>query len=365
MPSLPVDGQSAWGDVLNTYLNTLTTEANNTQTGLNNHAANNPSDPHGDRAYAQGLVNPITSGVNSPNGFVQLNSSGTIPASLISGSGSETGGMYSGIFDAVATYGAVAGSGSDQSGAIQNALNAANSAGGGLVWIGPGVFSLQNYLVIPSYTWLLMSEATVLSRIPGSINSRYLISNVQFGTSNTPSTNIRITGGKLDAVGANSMTSACTPVFIIQSAKTKIENIYINNVFSNPAIEINGCTNTHIDTCYFDGTGSNFGSSSTPAVRINQSASSTTPSGLGSFMYNNAVTVNIRVTNCNTETTGSTHGCYGALSGSDLNMPGYNDHIFTIGCSTQYASSLGNALYPNTNWDYSTSTGNLFYETAP
>src|SRR5258708_7613575 len=116
MPTLPVDGATGWGDTLNNYLNALTTEAIQTQSNLNSHAANTPADPHGDRSFAQNLVNPIINGVNLPNGFVQLNASGLIPSSLITGGGSSiTGGMYSGVFDAVATYGAIANNGADQS----------------------------------------------------------------------------------------------------------------------------------------------------------------------------------------------------------------------------------------------------------
>lgn len=370
MPNLPIDGQTGWGDVLNAYLNALNAQATSTQTNLTSHAANSPADPHGDRSYAQSLVNPIINGVNLPNGFVQLNSSGLIPPSLISGSGGGggvTGGMYNGVFDCVATYGAVANTGSDQSSAIQSALNAASSAGGGIVWLGPGTFSMSNYIVIPSNTHFMMSEGTVLQRISGSPNSKYLITNVQFGTSNTPSTDIRITGGKLDAVGSG-LTSNCTPIFLIQSNKNFIENVYINNVFSNPAIEINGCVNTLINACYFDGVGTNnvFGPyGSTPAVRINVSASATTPSGLSGIFYNNTVTNNCRLTNSSTIATIYSFGCYGALIGSDFSNSHHSDHIFTIGCATEYTSMLGNAIFSNSQWSNSTSAANQLFESAP
>jgi hypothetical protein len=362
MPALPIDGSTGWGDTLNNYLNALSAEANLTQSNLNGHAANTPADPHGDRSFAQSLVNPIINGVNLPNGFVQLNSSGLIPSSLITGGGSSiTGGMYSGVFDAVATYGAIANNGADQSVAIQNALNAAGTAGGGLVWIGPGVFSMANYVVMPNNTWLMMSEGTTLSRIPGSPNTKYLITNVQFGTSNTPSTNLRITGGRLDAVGASGMTSQCTPVFIIQSFKTKVEQAYINNVFSLPAIEVNGCTNFLIDACLFDGPGNTFFlPPSVPAVRVNVSASGNTPSGLGGPVYNNATCLDVRITNSTSVATGNFYGNYGALIGSDLTSSHHSAHIFALGCATEYASQLGTAFYSNGQWSGTVNTGNLF-----
>jgi len=364
MPSLPIDGQTNWGDPLNAYIAALQNEANSTQANLNTHASNTPADPHGDRAYAQGLVNPIINGVNLPNGFVQLNSQGLIPSSLISGGGGNnvTGGMYSGIFDAVATFGAVPNNGADQSAHIQNALNAAGSAGGGVVWVGPGVFSMANYVVMPSNTWLMMSEGTTLQRIPGSPNAKYLISNVQFGTSNTPSSDVRITGGTLDAVGS-SMTSQCTPIFLIQSSKNRIQDVFINNVYSNPAIEINGCTNTIIDSCFFDGTGSNnifSGGSTAPAVRINVSAASTTPSGLANTFYNNTVSTNTRVMNCNTQSTGFSFGCYGALVGDDFSNSNHSKNIFVTGCSTMYASSLGSGVVSNGQFSGLVNANNLF-----
>lgn len=370
---LPVDGSLDWGDTLNAYLNTLQSEADQTRTTLSSHSANNPADPHGDRTYAQSLVNPIVNGVNLPNGFVQLNSSGTIPANLITGGssgggGSVAGGMFNGVFDAGATYGAIANNGSDQSSAIQAACNAATSAGGGIVWVGPGVFSLKNYIFLGSGTHLMMSEQTTLQRIPGGTNGRYLVTNIQFGTSNTPSVNTKITGGTLDAVGSSSLTSTCTPIFIVQGYRTKIENVQVNNVFGNPAIEINGCNNTWINECVFTGTGSIFTTSGTPAVRVNVSSSSTTPSGLNGSVYNNTVTNDMRLTfsHMSAPTGGTIAGAYGALIGSDLVAGSHNsDHIIVVGCSTKTTSYLGSAIFSNGAWSNSTSSANQFFESAP
>lgn len=83
MTTPPNPGDTAWGTSLNDYLeNTLQAEADQTATGLSLHEANSPADPHGDRAYALSLMNPILSGANGPNGFLQLTGSGAIPASF-------------------------------------------------------------------------------------------------------------------------------------------------------------------------------------------------------------------------------------------------------------------------------------------
>lgn len=83
MTTPPNAGDTNWAPPLNDYLeNTIQAEANQTATSLSLHQANSPDDPHGDRAYALSLMNPILSGANGPNGFLQLTSGGAIPASF-------------------------------------------------------------------------------------------------------------------------------------------------------------------------------------------------------------------------------------------------------------------------------------------
>jgi hypothetical protein len=83
-PTPPTNGTTNWGTPLNDYLeNTVLAEANQTAQSLSLHAANSPADPHGDRQYALTLMNPILSGANGPNGFLQLTAEGAIPSSLL------------------------------------------------------------------------------------------------------------------------------------------------------------------------------------------------------------------------------------------------------------------------------------------
>jgi polygalacturonase len=365
MPALPIDGAPGWGDTLNTYLTALSAEANTTQTTLNSHAANTPLDPHGDRAYASSLVNPIVNGVNAANGYVKLNSSGFVPASLVNAS-SAIGGMYNAVYDAVTMYGATPGTGSDQSAFIQNALNAASAAGGGIVYIGPGTFSMGNYIVIPSNTWLLMTPATILQRITASVNAPYLITNVKFGTSNTPATNIRITGGQLNSYGSQSVSSACTNIFLIGASNSVIEELYSYSPFNaGPAIEINGCSQTSIRNCIFDGVARSSGSSAVPAVRINTSSTSTTPAGLAGGVYNNASVYGCMITNCSTAKISLANGPFCAMTGSDLYNASFPNHYYVIaqGCMTAYASNQQAVYIPSAvNWNNSLYSANAWYE---
>ena len=368
--ALPQDGQTNWGDPLNADINALQAEANATQLNLNNHAANSPPDPHEDRAYTNSLINPIITGVNEPNGFVQLNSSGTIPSNLIQQSTTVeidfVGGMYNRVFDCVASFEVIA-NGADMSIQIQTAINACGSAGGGIVWLGPGVFSISDYLVLPSNCHFMMSRGTTLQRIHGvGADCKYMFSNVRFGTSNTPSDYIRVSGGTIDCVGTQGLSSSCTAIFIIQTTNSIIEEVSFNCVFNNPAIELNGCQGHHTHKCWFDGPGSNSITPSVPACRINCSSSSTTPIGLSNLFYNNDVCRNIHLEHCHTRPTSYAHGCHGAIMGTDLTAAGHvHDHIFALGCGTDYASASGNALYDNSQWTHFSNTGNLFFETAP
>ena len=352
MPSLPVDGASAWGDTLNSYLTALDTEANSTQTGLANHAANSPADPHQDRAYALSLVSPIISGVNSANGYVKLNSSGFIPAALVNGS-SATGGAYSGVYDAVTMFGATPGTGSDQSPAIQAALTAAGNAGGGLVYIGPGVFSLANYLIIPSNVHLVMSNSTTLSRIVGTATPSYLITNVLVGSGNTPGSNVHITGGAVNTYGSQSLTSSCSGIYMVQpSTYLGVPNCYIDGVrfytyYNHSPIYLNGSIGATVKDCAFTGV---------------QAPSSTILSN-GAITLNG--TLNVSISGCYTEklVNNSLNGTFGYLVLAGSIGP---DETAVTGCTTAYPSSNGYPIYGtagnNNVWISLAEIGNAWYE---
>jgi Pectate lyase superfamily protein len=363
MTALPVDGASGWGDTLNAYLTSLSASVAGNTTSIANHASNNPADPHGDRAFTTGLVNPITTGVNGPNGYVKANSSGFIPSALISGS-ATTGGIYSGVYDAVTMFGAVAGNGLDQSTALQNALNAAGTAGGGIVYIGPGTFSISNYLIMPSNVWLLMNPGTKLQRIPGSVNAPYMITNVQFGTSNPPSTNVKITGGTVNSYGSG-VSSACTNILLVQGSQSMIEGVHFFSPFAaGPAIEVNGCSQTYISRCNFDGN-AGAGVSSVPAVRVNTTSTSTSPASLPGVSYNNAAVAGLHVDSCTTAAlSGGPNGPFGSLVGSDKVSISFNVHSYIVvsGCTTFYASNNSPIFMNTAIWNSSTWANNAWFE---
>lgn len=313
--TLPVDGQLNWGDELNAAIIQADNDALAAQTLINNHAQNSPADPHGDRAFAQSLVTPLTSGTNQANGFVKLNGSGFIPSNLING------GFFTNVYDVVSTFGAL-NNGSATAVQIQNALNAAASAGGGIVWIPDGVYGIDIPLIMGNGTWLMMSAGATLRRVSGASIPSWMITN--FAQSNlnlvTPNTGpFIVSGGNIDAVGS-SLTGSCIPIMFIQSTKTTIRDLTINAVANNPAIEINGCNNTYLENITFSGSTS--GSPSAPAIRLNTTATGITPANLPAPVYNNAPTNNTVIIGCSLPGTGVGPWPFGSLIGTDLTTAG-------------------------------------------
>jgi hypothetical protein len=362
MPTLPYDGQTAWGDILNTYLTSLSGTATSTQTGLQNHAANVPSDPHGDRAYAQTLVSPFTTGLNSPNGLVQLNGSGTIPSALIT-SAAAIGGMYTDIVDAVAMFGIVSGTNADQSVALQSAMNYVSGLGGGIVYIGPGTFSLSNSVYIGSNTWVLMSDGTVIQRIPGSPNTPYIFTSIQLTNTSAPATNIRISGGQLNAVGSFNVSSACTLIELFQGNSHVVDDVSFYAPFGNShAIEINGVAGAQISNCLFNGVSSNSGSPSNSAILINYSGSGNSPAGLNPSLYTNQQCYGITMygNGAQLPASGYTYAAYGCLAGSDVsNSSSISPQGVTILGNSFSVPAVNGPIYTNSaNWQQLITAGN-------
>lgn len=356
--TLPVDGQLDWGDELNTAINQVEADAANAQHTIDQHSANFPSDPHGDRAFANSLVSPLLAGVNLPNGLVQLNSDGTIPPQLIAQPGS-VGGTFTNVYDVVATYGAPRNNGQDASAAIQRALDDAAAAGGGEVWVPAGVYSLADYVVIGSNTWLHLAEGAWMRRIVGLSTPQFLLTNCRFGTNNTPGQqNIMVSGGRWDTVGIGSLTAGCTAMFFIQVTKLTLKDMIINSVFNNCAIELNGCKVVKMEHIHFTGIGSNFFHPTVPACRLNSSSISTTLAGLANSLYNNAVCQAVSMHHLGVDSTTFTNNCYGAVAGSDLHATGFtHGPVTTVGAYT--VAPLANNLL-TTFWNQHAEAGNSF-----
>jgi hypothetical protein len=332
--SLPVTGQSNWGVPLNDYItNAVLAVANQALTGINTHTT--AIDPHGDRAYAASLVTPITTGVNLPNGYVQLNSSGVIPSALLPAASS-----LSNYYDAKRDFGATGNGSTDDSASLQNALNACAAAGGGEVWVGDGTYALGTQLVIGSGTWLHLSPGAIIKRIipvAGSAPS-IMLANVSFvgGTSVPAAGNILVSGGKWDAVGSG-LTSNCTPIMLVQAQFSAVIQTYFNGIAGQPLIELNGSSYITVRDCVFSGAALTASGGIIPSVRLNSTSTSTTPSGMLNSVYNNTACTNVMVVACSQVNSGSQPST-NRLLGADLYASKQHSTVIVTGCATMGAS---------------------------
>lgn len=333
---LPITGQLDWGIPLNDYItNSVLAVANQALTSINAHTSG--IDPHGDRAFASGLVQPIVTGTNLPNGYVVLNSSGEITQGML-----PPGVGQSSFFDVVHDHGATGNGSTDDYAAIQATLNDCTAAGGGEVWVPDGVFACGTQLVIGSGTWLHLSPGATIKRITpiaGSAPS-VMVSNVNFALGNAVPTggNILIQGGTWDAVGSG-LTSNCTPILLVHANFSAVKEVFFNGVKGNPLIEINGTSFAVVRDCVFGGTPLAAGAGVIPAVRLNSTSVSTTPAGMLSSVYNNATCTNILVDGCSSVITSGSQPSTNRLVGTDFFQTPFNHNVVSVtSCSTSGGS---------------------------
>ncbi len=357
--SLPQTGASDWAVPLNEYItNVVLAEANTAEANITSHQAAN--DPHGDRAYALALVEPLTTGVNGPNGFLQLSSDGRIPTSTL-----PTGGGRTSAFDVVADYDAPV-NGTDASTAIQSALTACGELGGGEVWVGDGTFGIGETLYLPPGTWLHLSPGATMNRIvspTSGIAPAYMVANFNGNTSTSGSGSLLVEGGSwvFDGPGA-----AGVPMAFVGGSNILVRNTTIRTLQGSPAVLFAGCSNAAADGIeYSTATPTSARSayaSAPPAVRV-ETAASTVIASLNGAMYTGSGCSSVRVRNCSI--TGATasdgtglYTAFGGLAGTTAAVASsYHENILVT--SNTAVALPYNGVYP-ANWQTMTVTGNQF-----
>ena len=355
--SLPNVGDSAWGVPLNDYITSVVlAQANTAEANIQSHEV--AADPHGDRAYALSLVQPLTTGVNGPNGFLQLSNIGKIPTGVLPPGGGRTS-----AFDVVKDYGAPT-NGTAAATDIQNALNDAGTAGGGEVWVGDGNFGIDSTLYVPSNVWLHLSPGAVMTRIVNSGSGQapvYMAANFNGNVSSSGSGNILIDGGSwvFDGPGA-----AGIPMAFVGGTGIVVRGASVRTLQGSPAVLFAGCARS-------SATGLSYATatpvsartayaSAPPAVRI-ETAASAVIAGLNSAMYTGAACTAIWVTG--SAITGATasdgsglYTAFGGLAGTTAAVASsFHTDIFVTG-NTAIALPY-NGVYP-ANWQTMTVTGN-------
>lgn len=364
MASPPALGSTNWGTPLDTYMASILTEAT---TALNNISTHEVAvDPHGDRAYALALINPVLTGTNAANGYVKLNASGLIPNDLL-----PSAGGLSDVYDVSSSvYGAVGNGITDDTVAIQAALNAAATAGGGEVWVPNGTWPISSTLVIGNNTWLHLSPgATFIRKINPTSGLLPSVMFANFSTTTALSSitgNVLISGGVFDATAGNTQGAGCVVVQLANATFCAVEQVEFVMPQDNTAVQFFGMNSAVVRDVLFSG----FTPTLSPAsitsfgVQLAEASSAELPSGLNVSMYSGTNCSQITLQNCVVNApvggyasgSGLTYGGYGYLVGSNAPTSGYHTSLNVTDCAV---NGLTTQFWLPTDWQ-NTVLSNVF-----
>lgn len=358
--SLPASGSTNWGVPLNAFItNTVLAEATLAEQTITTHQT--ATDPHGDRAYALGLVTPITSGVNQPNGYVTLNSSGRLRTSAM-----PTGGGRTDTIDVVADFQApvsVTFAGLvDCSTAINAALTATATAGGGEVWCGGGWYGIGETLVIPANTWLHLAPGAVFLRIVGTGGTAPTYMATNYGSaSTTGADSILVQGGTWNYTyaGTGGAAMAFADASFIEVSQTSIQPL--GGTSSIIFAGITGATCRAVEFQYAAPTGSRSSYlTNCPAIQL---ATTQALPGVPASITDNSPCAGVSVSSCAnmsgtvTDSNGPFTAVNGLVGSGTATSAVYHTGIGVSGCySTGFPGNAINAY----NWSEANVLGNVF-----
>lgn len=147
---------------------------------------------------------------------------------------------------------------------IQAALNAAEAAGGGHVVVGPGAWTLSNYLRITANIRLTLTPNTVITRSASSSVQFMLINGSLYGTGNTTDDaitgysghgNIIVEGGVWDVNGPAPVSQdvGYEGMQFCHADGITVRDLEVRNVTNWHAIKFQGVTDGTIENCRFIG----------------------------------------------------------------------------------------------------------------
>lgn len=249
----------------------------------------------------------------------------------------------------VRDYGAIGSGAVDDAPAIQAAINAANTAGGGTVVIPAGLYKIMSELEITgNYINIRCDYRATIQR--GSNSMQYMIKN--FNSSYAPTgyggrSHLRIEGGVWDANGVN-FTTSCTAIVFAHAAYVRVFDAMVLNVPDWHAFEFNACYDVAIENCIAAGlnivTG---GRDMSEAIQLDLATGSGALPGIGAGAYDNTPCANVLVKGCQAVGFGSL-GSYGKIVGSHNAVNGIpQQNIRIIGC---YGESLNDFAFAAYNW---------------
>lgn len=355
---LPQTGQLAWGAPLNAEILADEATISTNSANIANHANNSPADPHGDRAYAQSLVTPITTGTNQPNGYVVLTSQGKIPLALV-----PTGAGLSGWVDAIPDL--VLTPGTDISLSLTAGIQALSNSGGGIMYVGPGSFNIANPIIMYPNVWLMLSPGTIFNRTLTTVAPPAMIQN--YSSLISPSGgNMWISGGTWNVANL-AKTGVCFS--FCNAAFINIRDMQIVGYPDGkaPIGRFFGCTDVNLDNIRVTAASpinSGRGFQSWPMIQVDELNVSNIP-GLPSGVYLSQECVNVHIRSCSLSagTLSDSLGVYTAWSsfcGSVGTIVSGNSHININVIEGCYASGLAVSAVQVINWQNLNCTGCQF-----
>lgn len=197
------------------------------------------------------------------------------------------------VFD-VTNYGALGDNKNDDGICIQDAFDACNESGGGIVYFPDGVYCVSKTIFYYSNQKIVFSENAVLKRIENNEDIKltvgvflcnwFQVNDTSAETSKIACENVEIVGGTFDANGA---VPKKEPYNVAMINTCHVNNIYIHdckfiNNYNAHCIEINSSENVEISNCSFsDYKGSKSDINYNEMVQIDKSVNP----ALGSYIY--------------------------------------------------------------------------------
>lgn len=266
------------------------------------------------------------------------------------------------MYDVVA-YGAVGDGVTDDRPAIQAALNAAYTAGGGTVFFPPGLTYFIGSQTNPGTGCLFIKRNTRILAYGATIlrgQDEQLLTNYDGVTTTHTAysghSDIVIEGGTWDAYGGNvdgRFQSQKNTMAFAHAERLRFRDMRIKDTTKAHAIEVNSLRNVRIDNCVFEGfwhSGTRFFSE---AVQIDGANGS---GGLGAPPYDHTTCQDIEMVGC-TMRASFANGPFGNLIGGHSAYVGQNNHrdIRIIGNHVESTLNYGIRVL---SWDTVTIVGN-------
>ncbi|MFE5621718.1 right-handed parallel beta-helix repeat-containing protein [Streptomyces virginiae] len=251
------------------------------------------------------------------------------------------------VLDVVAAYGAVGNGTTDDTTAIQNALNAAGVAGGTVVLPGGKTYRITNYLNVKSNVTIIARGATIRQTSTFGL-LRNFVTGDSFATYSGYG-GIVIEGGVWDANASDGTTGSVTGLvnaFTFAHAQDiTLRDVTVRNVSSAHAVELNAVSDARIINCRFEGFRDNTGDTSrgfSEAIQLDYSISG--GGGIGAF--DNTPCRNIRIEGCYFGASSRLAG-FGRAVGShtSVSASAKHDNVQVLNCTVVATGQEGIRAY--------------------